>query len=352
MITVVLEILACLIVAALIGALAGWFLHRLKAEPTRRTAERLMMSLEEAEGTLLDVKAESRIHAARAEKLETEIRSRAISAQALENELSSLRARLSIAEKALETSTRERDDTARELEEAQEQLDGASAQIEEARQKMAEQERAAEHLQQTVEELKETQAISVTALAEKAREIDMLHAQLAEESSRHHTGLMEKADELAAAQERRAELERELEESRSARAHAEEETEQYRTALEEREAPHEEVRDADQEGVPETVVSVGPQDEDNGAAAAGVQATSTEDDDDLKLIPGIGPKLEQLLHGLGVRSFRQVALWSDEDIDRIDTHLERFHGRIRREGWVEGARREFSKKYGKPPEEM
>ena len=47
--------------------------------------------------------------------------------------------------------------------------------------------------------------------------------------------------------------------------------------------------------------------------------------DDLKLIVGVGPVLERMLHQLGVATFRQVAYWSDHDIDVIDAKL---HGNI------------------------
>ncbi len=59
--------------------------------------------------------------------------------------------------------------------------------------------------------------------------------------------------------------------------------------------------------------------------------------DDLKKIKGVGPKLEALLHKLGVYHFDQIAAWSDAEIDWIDHHLEGFRGRARRDGWVEQA---------------
>ncbi|WP_126173513.1 hypothetical protein [Altericroceibacterium xinjiangense] len=63
---------------------------------------------------------------------------------------------------------------------------------------------------------------------------------------------------------------------------------------------------------------------------------STEDD--LKRIKGVGPKLETLLRSIGVNSFAQIAAWDEADIDRIDTQLGRFQGRIRRDHWIEQAR--------------
>lgn len=55
--------------------------------------------------------------------------------------------------------------------------------------------------------------------------------------------------------------------------------------------------------------------------------------DDLKRISGIGPKLEQVLNGRGVKRFADIAAWSDADIERIDAELG-FDGRIRRDDWV------------------
>jgi predicted flap endonuclease-1-like 5' DNA nuclease len=68
--------------------------------------------------------------------------------------------------------------------------------------------------------------------------------------------------------------------------------------------------------------------------------------DDLKLIVGIGPVLERMLHRLGVSTFRQIAYWSDRDIDEIDAKLPEFPGRIRRDGWVTQARELHQSKYG------
>ncbi|EJC73106.1 hypothetical protein Rleg10DRAFT_1553 [Rhizobium leguminosarum bv. trifolii WSM2012] len=55
--------------------------------------------------------------------------------------------------------------------------------------------------------------------------------------------------------------------------------------------------------------------------------------DDLKLIAGIGPKLEQVLNDKGIRSFAEIAAWGDEDIARLDAELG-FNGRIGRDDWA------------------
>ena len=55
--------------------------------------------------------------------------------------------------------------------------------------------------------------------------------------------------------------------------------------------------------------------------------------DDLKLISGVGPKLEGVLNGLGFWHFDQVAKWSANEIEWVDSRL-KFKGRIVRDNWM------------------
>ncbi|HEX5008609.1 MAG TPA: hypothetical protein VFV70_15955, partial [Hyphomonadaceae bacterium] len=55
--------------------------------------------------------------------------------------------------------------------------------------------------------------------------------------------------------------------------------------------------------------------------------------DDLKLIAGIGPKLEQKLNSIGIWHYAQVALWTQPQIDWINSAIS-FSGRVERERWV------------------
>ncbi len=70
------------------------------------------------------------------------------------------------------------------------------------------------------------------------------------------------------------------------------------------------------------------------------------DPDDLKQITGVGRVLEQMLHDAGITTFRQLATLSDGDIAGLDVQLSEFQGRIRREGWVDQARKLHDQKYG------
>ncbi|HSS70764.1 MAG TPA: hypothetical protein VLQ46_08950 [Casimicrobiaceae bacterium] len=68
--------------------------------------------------------------------------------------------------------------------------------------------------------------------------------------------------------------------------------------------------------------------------------------DDLKLIVGVGPVLERMLHTLGVTTFRQIAHWSERDVAEFDARLPEFPGRIVRDQWVTQARALHLSKYG------
>src|SRR6185437_5585798 len=71
--------------------------------------------------------------------------------------------------------------------------------------------------------------------------------------------------------------------------------------------------------------------------------------DDLKLIVGVGPVIERMLYQMGIASYRQIARWSERDIDDVDARLREFPGRVRRDGWVTQARALHIGKYGTAP---
>lgn len=65
--------------------------------------------------------------------------------------------------------------------------------------------------------------------------------------------------------------------------------------------------------------------------------------DDLRKINGIGPKVEKVLHGLGIWTFAQIAGWEAEEIAWVDDYLG-LEGRIERDGWIAEAARRAAKK--------
>ena len=60
---------------------------------------------------------------------------------------------------------------------------------------------------------------------------------------------------------------------------------------------------------------------------------------DLKLVKGIGPKIEKLLRAHGVTAFEHIAAWSDADVERIAQKIGVKAARIRKDDWVGGAKR-------------
>jgi NADH-quinone oxidoreductase subunit E len=56
--------------------------------------------------------------------------------------------------------------------------------------------------------------------------------------------------------------------------------------------------------------------------------------DDLKLIWGVGPKLEEMLNGMGVYHFDQIAAWNDMNLRWVDQNLGSFRGRAVRDDWI------------------
>ena len=55
--------------------------------------------------------------------------------------------------------------------------------------------------------------------------------------------------------------------------------------------------------------------------------------DDLTRINGVSPRIQQQLHELGIFHYEQIAGWTPENAEWVDTYLN-FAGRIPREGWV------------------
>lgn len=75
-----------------------------------------------------------------------------------------------------------------------------------------------------------------------------------------------------------------------------------------------------------------------GVQPAGLSAPKDGKADDLKLIVGIGPKLEALCNRLGFFHFDQIANWTAGEVAWVDENLEGFKGRVTRDKWVVQAR--------------
>lgn len=76
-------------------------------------------------------------------------------------------------------------------------------------------------------------------------------------------------------------------------------------------------------------------------------APAQEESDDLTKIRGIGPVMERMLIGLGIRTYRQIAEFGQRDIERVAAAIETFPNRIIRDDWIGGAKREYAKMHSR-----
>lgn len=86
---------------------------------------------------------------------------------------------------------------------------------------------------------------------------------------------------------------------------------------------------------PATPVAVSSAGSDDAATQPeGLSAARDGGPDDLKKIKGVGPKLEDLLHTLGIYHFDQIAAWGPAEVAWMDDNLKGFKGRVTRDDWV------------------
>lgn len=75
--------------------------------------------------------------------------------------------------------------------------------------------------------------------------------------------------------------------------------------------------------------------------------TQNEEDldrENLQLIRGVGPAIEQTLHKMGIRNLEQIAELTAEDIHRVAAEIRGFSSRITRENWIGQAKKLLGRK--------
>jgi molybdopterin-containing oxidoreductase family membrane subunit len=87
-------------------------------------------------------------------------------------------------------------------------------------------------------------------------------------------------------------------------------------------------------------ISKATTDEDTGAKVKNLMGKlgsfdpDTQTQDDLKKISGVGPKMEDKLHQLGIFTFEQVSRMTDTEYDLLDSIIGEFPGRAKRDDWA------------------
>ena len=76
------------------------------------------------------------------------------------------------------------------------------------------------------------------------------------------------------------------------------------------------------------------------------KAAKSAKKDDLSKIHGIGPVFARTLNKMGLYTFVQIARWKPEDINEIAKKLYTAPDRIKRDKWIDEAKKEHFRKYG------
>ncbi len=85
----------------------------------------------------------------------------------------------------------------------------------------------------------------------------------------------------------------------------------------------------------------------DAAKPTGLYASAPQEPaDDLKEIKGIGPVMERTLNAHGCYHFKQLAEFTDRDVEWISAAIKTFPDRIKRDRWVEQARYLYLRKQG------
>lgn len=69
-----------------------------------------------------------------------------------------------------------------------------------------------------------------------------------------------------------------------------------------------------------------------------IGSATFEDRNDLKLISGIGPFIENKLNTIGIYTFDQISKLTKEDIEKVTELISFFPGRIERDNWKDQAK--------------
>ena len=78
--------------------------------------------------------------------------------------------------------------------------------------------------------------------------------------------------------------------------------------------------------------------------------------DDLKVVNGIGPKMEGILNSFGIQTWEQLGAFKKADVEKVTEAINTFPGRIERDEWVAQAkdlvkRFPLTKPYNRPTRE-
>ena len=181
-----------------------------------------------------------------------------------------------------------------------------------------------ERLEARMERMRE--ALGIKQFSLKSKKAEKLHSKL-DELEEQVADLRANAD--GADEKVKARVERLSEEIASVGGKAKKAKKAKKTKA--KAAPKAAPKAAKAKAAPKTATT--PETDENGGIKKPIGAA-----DDLKLIKGVGPKLEEMLNGMGFYHFDQSAAWTDKELAWVDQNLEGFKGRASRDEWVSQAK--------------
>lgn len=377
------EIIVFLLLAALIGLLLGWLLRGFSLR--RKIESQYEREVSNRQARISTLEEELRECRERSESIESEVANRVGELNSHRDLITTLEARLAEAESAasdlsgriegLTSEVQTRDDTIAALEArgvtGDASDDEMAAMLATARSDLAAKEAEIGALQTRLDDVTSklssardgTDEITKALrgeLASRDAELATANASLEAQTARIAELEAEGSDDGDAARiigELRAELDARndtittLEATARTQEDVETELDQLRADIQARDAQLADLAAAD---VAETPAA--PADDKAAAAEAArgkvaeIAARTAGDepapDDDLQRIKGIGPKISGLLRGMGITSFRQIARFTEDDIELVAEALESFPDRMRRDNWMQGAAELHREKYG------
>jgi DNA repair exonuclease SbcCD ATPase subunit len=388
MITLIAQMVVCLLAAAAIGAAVGWLLrHREALSHEQRVAE-LETELR-TKGQALDTAIyEVKVKTSAVMALESKVASLESLGRSAQQDLASRQDRIESLQQELKDSqarhVSSRSECETQLERLAEQETTLAAYANEVRQANAARNKAQEDLAAKEEEVSllhqrlleaERRLEELDRLRTKLSELEpaqgrlhWLEVQLSEKETHHRRVIHRLEEDLAARDRRLAEeaertrrleererhivtLERRLAELAGLQAELagqakilgdqEEEITRLRKRLGEVRAA---LRGRD-DGGPVLARPNGPANQ-LSLQMPPAKSTAAARKDDLKKIQGISPAIERALNKMGTFTYVQIAKWKPGDIARIVKKLDAVSARIKPDHWIAGAKKQHREKYG------
>jgi predicted flap endonuclease-1-like 5' DNA nuclease len=394
MIVLISQIVGCLLVAAGIGGMTGWFLRRLSVSTLNQHIADLTTTVKIKEQALHWAQLELKAQASTVESYESTLASSEALARSAQQELASCTEQLRAVQEALSSATQRLSTLESEQQASLQRYHDSDATIaayaQEARQANAGYTAAQQELNVKEQELLELQN-RLTEADPSLVELERLHAQVAEmepaqgrvhwlevqlceKDSQHRTALHESgkrhAAQLATIQEEvhatLAERDRAIIEKDQRIAALQRQFNELRALQSDMASQATAMGKKKKEGSPlhkplvevRSALTLRPEDKPGSFQALDQPASQLHlqigqpkpaiepKKDDLKKIPGIGPVIEDVLNKMGTYTYIQIAMWKPSDIAKVAKKLDTLPDRIKPDNWVARAKKQHREKYG------